>query len=60
VKQLNITVEDVVDGETLQAPDLDGLFLFFVHHAGAFAENFGGAHAAATVAQNIRFENYAS
>ena len=59
VEKLNIAIEDVVHGVALQAADFDGFFFLLVHHAGAFAENFGGANAAAAVSQDIGFENYA-
>ena len=60
MEKLNIAIQYVVHGVALQAADLDGLFFLLVHHAGAFAENFGGANAAATVSEDIGFENYAS
>ena len=59
MKKLNIAIEDVIHGVALQPADFDGLFFLLVHHAGAFAEYFGGAHAAATVSEDIGFENHA-
>ncbi len=59
VKKLNIAIEDVIHGVALQAANFDRLFFLLVHHAGAFAENFGGANAAAAVSEDIGFENYA-
>ena len=59
MEKLNIAIEDVIDGVALQSANFDGLFFLLVHHAGAFAENFGGTNAAATVSEDIGFENYA-
>ena len=59
VKQLNVAVEHVIDGVALQPADLNRLLALFVHHAGAFAKHFGGAHAPAAFAQNIRGKNHA-
>jgi hypothetical protein len=49
----------VIHGVALQAANFDGLLFLLVHHAGAFAEDFGGANAAATVSEDIGFENHA-
>ena len=58
MKKMNIAIEDVIHGVPLQSANFDGLFFLLVRHAGAFAENFGGTNAAATVSENIGFENY--
>jgi len=60
VKKINVAIEDVVYGVALQTTDLNGFFFFLVHHAGAFAQNFCGTNAAATVSEDIGFENYPS
>jgi hypothetical protein len=57
VEQPNIAIKHIIDGIPLQSSDFDGLLAFFVHHAGAFAENLGGANTAATFSQNICFQN---
>ena len=60
VKKINVAIEDVVYGVALQTTNFDGFFFLLVHHTGAFAENFRRANAAATMSENIGFENYAS
>ena len=52
-----IVRERVIDGVALQAADFDGFLALFEHHAGAFAKHFGGADAAAAVAQNVGGKN---
>ena len=52
-------IEYVVHGKAREPADLDRLRAFLEHHASALAEDFRGTHAAATLPQNIRFENYA-
>ena len=59
VEKLNLAIEHVIDGVTLQTADLDRFLPFFVHHARAFAQHFCGADASATCTQNIRFQNHA-
>ena len=58
-EEINFAIEDVIHRIALQAADFDGALAFFGHHAGAFAERFGGADASATFAENICAENYA-
>src|ERR1700722_13671099 len=59
-EQLDVSVEDVVHGITLQPANLDRLLVSFVHDAGAFAQNLSRTHPPATMAQNIRLKNYPS
>ena len=59
MKKMDIFIENVIHGVALEPADFDRLLLFLVHHAGAFAKNFGGAHTSATVAQDIGLEDYA-
>jgi hypothetical protein len=59
MEQLNLAIEHVINGVTLQAAYLNRLLPFFVHHAGAFAQHFCGANTSATRAQNICFKDHA-
>ncbi len=59
-KELYLPIANVIDGVALQAANFNGRLSFFVHHAGAFAEHFSGAHAAAAFAQDIGGKDHAS
>ena len=59
LEQLNVAVQHMIHGESLQPANLDGLLALLDHHARAFAQHFGGANSPATFAQNIRFEDHA-
>ena len=58
-EEIDFAIENVIDRVALQAADFDRALAFFGHHASAFAERFGGADAAAALAENIRAENHA-
>ena len=47
-----------VGGDALQRADADRRTAFGHAHAGPFAQNFGGAHAGATAAENIRVQDF--
>src|SRR5258707_11926025 len=57
VKQLNLAVKNVIDRVALQASDFNRPLPLLDHHARALAQNLRGAHATATLPENVRFKN---